>query len=229
MQPAGFWRRAVAWSLDAGLVALPLLALQLEHLRRAAGALSVAGVALLDACALRMADALHDAQSLPALVAAALHDPVLRAAAGGVQAAASALLLPPLVAFVATFMAWSIGFERSRWRATPGKRALGMRVVAPAQGRPGTVRLLVRFMAGGLCWLTLNIGHLLAAVPPRHAALHDRVSGTRVCVADGAPARMPGWARAWLWLVAAAVVAATALAMSASGRALRAALERALG
>jgi uncharacterized RDD family membrane protein YckC len=229
MQPAGFWRRAAAWSLDATLVALPVLGLGWNHLQRSAGVLGAATDALLEATALRMADALQTLQSPLALANGWLRDPVLLAAAGDVQSAASAMLLPPLAAFVLAWMAWCVGFERSRLQATPGKRALGLRVVDAAGQPPGIASLLMRFAAGGLSWLTLNVGHLLAAVPPRHVALHDRLSRTRVCLADDAPARMPGWARAWLWLLAAATVASNAWMMSAAGDVMRAALERALG
>ncbi|MBJ7575595.1 RDD family protein [Luteimonas sp. MC1828] len=229
MRPAGFWRRAAAWSLDAVLVALPVVGLGWTHLQRSAGVLGAAAHTLFEAAAVRMADALQTLQSPLALANGWLRDPVLLAAAGDVQSAMSAMLLPPLAAFVVAWMAWCVGFERSRWQATPGKRALGLRVVDAAGQPPRIASLLVRFLAGGLSWLTLNVGHLLAAVPPRHAALHDRISGTRVCLADDATARMPGWARAWLRLLAAATLAANAWMMSAAGGVLRAALERALG
>ncbi|MBJ6981842.1 RDD family protein [Luteimonas sp. MC1572] len=229
MRPAGFWRRAAAWSLDAVLVALPVVGLGWTHLQRSAGVLGAAAHTLFEASAVRMADALQTLQSPLALANGWLRDPVLLAAAGDVQSAMSAMLLPPLAAFVVAWMAWCVGFERSRWQATPGKRALGLRVVDAAGQPPRIAQLLVRFVAGGLSWLTLNVGHLLAALPPRHAALHDRISGTRVCLADDATARMPGWARAWLWLLAAATLAANAWVMSAAGGVLRAALERALG
>ncbi len=222
MRPAGFWRRAAAWSLDAGLVALPVLGLCWRHLQRSAGTLAVAIDALLQATALRMADALQTMQSPLALAEGWLRDPVLLAAAREVQSATFALLLPPLAAFVVAWMAWSVGFERSHLQATPGKRALGLRVVDTAERKLDTVRALIRFLAGGVSWLTLNVGHLLAAVPPRHAALHDRISGTRVCLADDAPARMSAWARAWLWLLAAAMLATNIWLTSAAGDVLRA-------
>ena len=229
MRPAGFWRRAAAWSLDAALVGLPVVAFGWVQLQRQFAVLAVAVQVLLQACAVRMADALQTMEPPLALLTGWLGDPVLLAAAREVQSAMSALLLPPLAAFVLAYMAWFVGFERSRWQATPGKRALGMCVGDGAGRRLGGTRALARFLAGGVSWLTLNIGHLMAAWPPRHAALHDRLSRTRVCLSDEAPARMPGWARAWLWLIAAATLGGTAWTMSAAGDALRAALERALG
>jgi hypothetical protein len=39
---------------------------------------------------------------------------------------------------------------------------------------------LLRHAAGSLSWLTLNLGHLLAALPPHKRALHDWIAGARV-------------------------------------------------
>src|SRR5690606_24149996 len=117
---------------------------------------------------------------------------------------------------------------RSPLRATPGKRALGMHVATASGNAPGTGRLLLRFVAGTLSWTSLNIGHLMAAMPPAHAALHDRASGTRVLLDAGAPARMPGWAAAWLGLLAAGLLLASAWAAATLATAMRLALERAL-
>src|SRR5690606_17446635 len=149
-------------------------------------------------------------------------------AARDLESALAALALPPLLLFAALFLAWCVGFERSSLRATPGKRALGLRVATVAGADPATGRLLLRFLAGTLSWLSLNIGHLLAAIPPAHAALHDRLSATRVVLAPEAPSSMPRWAGAWLWLLAVALLLASAWAAAAMGMSLQAALDRAL-
>lgn len=236
MRPAGFWRRCAAWSLDALPVGLAALALALPFRSPGTGAdaLAAAWAPLVDALAHRVADAVTGAHgesgagALYVLFRGALRDPVLLTAAEGVQAALVALAIPPLLGFVTLFLAWCVGFERSPLRATPGKRALGLRVAA-ADGRvPGTGRLLLRFFAGSLSWLSLNIGHLLAAIPPAHAALHDRISATRVVMAPDTPDALPPWARAWLWILAAALLLATAWAAAAMGASLQAALDRAL-
>ena len=95
-----------------------------------------------------------------------------------------------------------------KYGATLGKRALGL-AVAEAQGR----RLkgghaLLRFLAAAVSWLTLNIGHALAALPP-YLALHDRISETRV-LRRAASKRLPAWAKAWLLAQLLATVAACA-------------------
>lgn len=236
MRPAGYWRRAAAWSLDAALLAPPALALCWNALAAAATPLLLAWAALVDAVAGRMAAAIvaagpyapPDPGALAGLVLGSMRDPALLAAAGELQRALLAAAGPPLIAFVALSFTLCASFEGSRLRATPGKRALGLRVAAVDGCEPGIGAVLLRFAAGALSWLSLNVGHALAALPPEHAALHDRISGTRVMLAAGASGRMPRWAVAWLALLGAALLLATAWATLAMGAAMQAALDRAL-
>ena len=72
-------------------------------------------------------------------------------------------------------------------------------VVADADARATLPRVAVRHVAGALSWLTLNLGHALAAVPPQKRALHDYIAGLHV-VDDAAGQPLPGWARTWLGL-----------------------------
>src|SRR5678815_6023522 len=78
-----------------------------------------------------------------------------------------------------------------------GKRALALQVTDLQGRRLDGARAAARHVAGALSWLTLNLGHALAAVPPQKRALHDYIAGTRVVHGDGEP-RLPGWARAWV-------------------------------
>ena len=228
MSPAGFWRRGAAWTLDAAMVALPVLAFAWPHLRAAAGAAAAAFARLSDLLAVRMADALASARPLPALAREWLQDPAIHDASAALESALASLVMPPVVAFAALSLAWCVAFERSRWQATPGKRALGLRVAADGGGRLAAGHALLRHLAGTLSWLTLNLGHAMAALPPRHRALHDIASGSRVILAPGAPQRMPAWARAWLGLLLLALVLANAWALAALSASMRAALEAAL-
>jgi uncharacterized RDD family membrane protein YckC len=237
MRAAGFWRRGAAWSLDATLVALPVLAAGWGPLADAASAVARRWDALVEALAQRMADAIHaggPALASDPTVALGLardwaRDPGVLAAADALQSSIIALAAPPVLAFLALFFAWCVGFERSRMQATPGKRALALRVVDAAGGGRITMgKALLRFFAGSLSWLSLNLGHLLAALPPDHAALHDRLSGTRVVLAAHAPARMPAWAIGWLVLLAGLSVLATAWVAWAASAALQATLARVL-
>ncbi|MEN1971662.1 RDD family protein [Luteimonas sp. MJ204] len=238
MRPAGFWRRCAAWTLDAALVTLPVLLLCRGAMHRAAATFTQSWGALVDAVAQRMAAMIlspaTSASTAPgpgamtSLARDSLRDPALLAAAADLQSALIGLLWLPMAVFVTLFLAWCVGFERSPLQATPGKRALGLRAVDLAGGRIGTGVALARFLAGTLSWLSLNIGHLLAGLAPDHAALHDRLSRTRVVLAPGAPERMPPWATAWLIVQAVAWLIALAWAAQAMAVPMQAALDRAL-
>jgi hypothetical protein len=83
-------------------------------------------------------------------------------------------------------------------------------VVPPVDGRPPTrPRAAPRHAAAALSWLTLNLGHALAALPPQKRALHDYIAGARVACSDRDP-RLPGWASAWIALQLVAGVALVA-------------------
>lgn len=181
--PAGFWQRELAWLLDAALLgagAHVVLALW--------AALSLPLPAVLEGEALRalLARALAlaaDPWAMPEAVWPLLAE-LLRAllAMTAVATAAYALLAAP----------YFVLQEAGRHRATPGKRALGLQVL-DSSGRPcSAARAGSRHLAATLSWLSLNLGHALAAWTPSKRALHDRLSGTRVIAATPA---LPGWGR----------------------------------
>lgn len=220
--------RSVAWSLDAACL-LPLVLLL--GIARIGDALEQAGAAW-DAMAAAMPRLLEQAiGSVPDPMVLArlwLADPALAAASASLQSALSDLLLTPLLLYALLACVWTVGFEASAWQATPGKRALGLTVVDSESRRLRSGGALLRFLAAGLSWLTLNIGHALAAFPP-YLALHDHVSGTRVLAArDGRP-RMPRWAWAWLGLMGLAFVVALVWGFLHLQAAMQAAMDRALG
>lgn len=71
-------------------------------------------------------------------------------------------------------------WESSSHQATPGKRAVGIKVV-DLQGRRLTRRhAAVRWLAAGVSYLTVYIGFLMAAFTERKQALHDLLAGTLV-------------------------------------------------
>ena len=122
---------------------------------------------------------------------------------------------------------WAVLFEASSWQATPGKRALGL-VVADTQGRRLKAgHALLRFLAASLSWLSLNIGHALAALPPQ-LALHDRISDTRV-LRRTASDRLPAWAKLWLSAQLLAAVVAVAWLFLWLQAAMQAAMQQAIG
>jgi uncharacterized RDD family membrane protein YckC len=90
--------------------------------------------------------------------------------------------------------------ESSARQATLGKRLIGIKVTDAQGRRIGFGRALARFFAASLSWLSLNLGHALAAWTPERRALHDYIAGTRVENSDPTQPKMPLWG----WLVIAA-------------------------
>ena len=225
---AGFWARCAAWSLDAACL-LPLMVLL--GASRMAHAFADAGEALhvlAGELSRLLGDALGGVPMAPIDMARQLlTDPTMAAASDRLQAAIGAILFTPLLLYVVLALPWSVLFEASSLQATPGKRALGL-VVADSQGR----RLkgghaLLRFLAASLSWLTLNIGHALAALPP-HLALHDRISDTRV-LRRAESKHLPAWAKLWLSAQLLAMVVAVAWLFLWLQAAMQAAMQQALG
>ena len=209
---AGFWRRYAAWSLDFTVLGALATALAWSPLQAGWRALGVGAAQLSARAGQAMADALMSGTSPQALSQSLLHDPGLHAAAAAVQAGLGQMLWPWLLAYAVLAAAWHIGGELSRWQGSPGKRALRL-VVTDLAGQPlAPARAAVRHVACLASWLTLNLGHALATLPPQKRALHDYLAGTRVACADGDP-RMPGWASAWIALQVAAGVALVAWGM----------------
>ena len=224
---AGVLPRSVAWSLDAACL-LPMVLLlgsarmrdALRQAREAGDAIAVAMPRLLE----------HAIGSVPDPLVLAriwLADPALATASASLQSALSDLVLTPMLLYVLLACLWTVGFEASAWQATPGKRALGLTIVDRDGRRLRSGGALLRFLAAGLSWLTLNIGHALAAFPP-YLAMHDHVSGTRVLAAQDRP-RMPPWAWAWLALLMVAFLVALAWGFVHLQAAMQAALDHALG
>ena len=59
---------------------------------------------------------------------------------------------PALYALLACV--YSLGFERSHWQATPGKRVLGLQVVRVDGGAMTLGTAMQRFLAAGLSWIS---------------------------------------------------------------------------
>ena len=226
--PAGFWARYAAWSLDAACL-LPLVALlSTSRIRHAASDARAAFDTLMQSIPPLLGDALSGAQSPVELAHQVLASPALANASTRLDDALTAIVVTPLLVYALLALLWSVSFEQSRWQATPGKRALGL-VVADTQGRPLKAgHALLRFLAAGLSWLTLNLGHAMAALAPRHLALHDLASDTRV-LRQADATQLPSWAKAWLFAQLLALVFATAGLFIWLQAAMQAAMQQALG
>lgn len=227
--PAGFWRRYAAWSLDAALIAVPVLLFGWRPLAAGSARIAKAFSGLADAAA----TALMDALTAPGTVLAAwlqlTTDPRLHAGARLLVDAVASAMGPPLAAFVILGLLYHATCEAAPWQATAGKRALGLQVADDAGRRASPARVLLRHLAGALSWLTLNLGHALAALPPQRRALHDRIAGAQVLQTSGDRRRLPAWARAWIAAQALAAAAATVWLLAAMQAGLQAAVDRTLG
>ncbi|WP_407353256.1 RDD family protein [Luteimonas sp. R10] len=226
---AGFWQRYAAWSLDAALVAAPVLLFGWRRLATGGPRIAEAFAGLADAVATAMLDALAAPGAVLTAWLQLTADPRLQAGAGALTDAIVAALGPQLAAFVVLGLLYHVACEAAPWQATLGKRVLGLRVADAAGQRASPARALLRHLAGALSWLTLNLGHLLAALPPQRRALHDRIAGAMVLQAGAAASRPPRWARAWIAAQAVAGAAAALWLLAAMQAVLQAAVERALG
>ena len=103
----------------------------------------------------------------------------LSAGPGGDNAAGIAAALATIPISIALSVAYEAYFLSTRG-ATPGKMALGLRVVT-ADGGPISVGLAIgRYFAMYLSGLTLMIGYIMAGFDSQKRALHDYICGTRV-------------------------------------------------
>lgn len=85
-----------------------------------------------------------------------------------------------LIVTIALIWGYYVGFEVSRYEATPGKIAMGLRVTDLAGKRVGVVRATVRHFAKALTVATLFVGFFLAFFTRRRQALHDLIAGCLV-------------------------------------------------
>lgn len=209
--PAGLMRRYAAWSLDAALLGALSLLVTWPRVHPAAQGLDAAFHALSTQLADRLGTAVLQGANPDALAAGMLADPNVHAAADAVQDALLGMCVPPLLAYALLGLLYHVVGEAGRWQGSPGKHALGLSVTRVDGTRANPTQLVLRHLAGGLSWLTLNLGHAMALVPP-HRALHDLLSGTTV---SGPPKaiRLPAWAQTWLAAQVLATVVVTAWAL----------------
>lgn len=194
-RPAGFWRRYLAWSLDIGLLS-PLLVLLVAPAVRESVAAANRLLAALQSWMMDRVFSADGAITDPlALARQLLADPQQRALVSEQINRTGSAVLQACLLIAGIAALYFIGFEASRWQATPGKRLLGLQVQSEHGGRLGLARTALRFFAGSLSWLSLNLGHALAGWRQDGRALHDLLAGARV----SALGPMPTWARALLW------------------------------
>lgn len=86
--------------------------------------------------------------------------------------------LPGLIN-IAIGIAYQVYFL-TKFAATPGKLALGLKVVMAAGGPITTGVAVARYFCYWLDWITLAIGFIIAGFDSEKRALHDYICGTRV-------------------------------------------------
>jgi len=199
MSAAAFKARYAAYTVDLALLAVPVTALVWRPLQRAYQSwrmLETEILFALDRAFVGGNFALFD------LATALRGDAAFMAAMAQGMAALSAALLAVVGLGWIVLALYFVGFEASPWRATPGKRALGLRVGTVDGAAAGSLRVLLRFISAGPSWLLLHLGHALVLFRDDDRAGHDLIAGTRV---DGATGPLPVWASAWLGLQAFAL------------------------
>ena len=80
------------------------------------------------------------------------------------------------LAIAAAYTTFFVG----KYGATPGKMALGLKVVTSSEGEVSYARALGRYFAEWLSGLTLTIGYLMSIWDDEKRTLHDRICDTRV-------------------------------------------------
>lgn len=99
------------------------------------------------------------------------------------------LMTAMLVAFLGQWLYFAL-FESSAGQATPGKRAMGLKVVGETGHRVGFGQATGRYFGKILSGMIFNIGYLMAGLTARKQALHDFVASTFVvfrAVEPGSP------------------------------------------
>ena len=71
-------------------------------------------------------------------------------------------------------------FFISRWDATPGKMALGLKLIRADGTKLSSARIIGRYFAEWLSGLILCIGYIMAGLDEQKRSLHDRICDTRV-------------------------------------------------
>jgi len=71
-------------------------------------------------------------------------------------------------------------FFIKRWDATPGKMALGLKLVRPDGSKLSVGRIIGRYFAEWISGAILCIGYIMVAFDDQKRGLHDRICDTRV-------------------------------------------------
>lgn len=86
----------------------------------------------------------------------------------------------PVIGGVVTWWLYFALFESSRWQATPGKRAIGLKVTDVNGVRIRFSHASLRFFAKTLSAATIGVGFAMAGLTRHKQGLHDMIANALV-------------------------------------------------
>lgn len=111
----------------------------------------------------------------------ALNDPACHDEAGRITSACqdelSRLIAAALILYPVTFLYW---WASNSYGASPGRLAVGIRIVTKDGARPGIGRGLARTAVSIASWSAFALGYLWAFWDSRRQTWHDKAAGTYV-------------------------------------------------
>lgn len=124
-----------------------------------------------------------------------------------------ALVVFPLYWIVSVIGPWlyTALFEASAMQATPGKKAIGIKVTDLQGNRISFGRATGRYFAEWITGMTFLVGYVMVAFTQKRQSLHDMIAGTVVVASTAEPPQvaaapaakpMSGWGIAGIFLIA---------------------------
>ncbi len=151
---AGFWKRAVAYILDQLILAIAAMMVA-----------CVLGIVLVP---LIVSSGVQSEQAINRLVEQKMQDYEMLIS-----------IVSWIINIIGIWLYHAL-MESSRWQATPGKLALGIRVTDLNGHRISFGRATGRHCSKAISVITLGIGWIMAAFTEKKQALHDMVAGCLV-------------------------------------------------
>lgn len=99
------------------------------------------------------------------------------------------LVLYWIVSFIGPWL-YAAVFESSAMQATPGKKAIGIKVTDLQGNRISFGRATGRYFAGWITNMTFFVGYVMVAFTQKRQSLHDMIAGTVVVAAGTEPAHV---------------------------------------
>jgi hypothetical protein len=103
------------------------------------------------------------------------------------------VILLAVVIWIASFIGpwlYAALFESSAMQATPGKKAIGLKVTDLQGNRISFGRATGRYFAEWITGMTLFVGYVMVAFTQKRQSLHDMIAGTVVVPAGAEPAEI---------------------------------------